>query len=521
MLEQLYSILKVQFNAYGMETIGYLIMGVCFGLFYFKSMQKYRFRWISRACYVWALGNFLRIVVPSLVVLNPAFALKPAVASWMQMVFVCLGLTCLWMSLLMRNYGKKQLWTIFGVCFVLQLVELYFLCGYFQLSAEIYMLALAWFVVGISLIRVESTGKTALFGRLGEVLMLLAAYYICREHGLFTSVKMMPLYIFGGSGLFVLIVQTRYMRSYCAILIDQLEEEKKRRTLFWDIAPFPILVSKLLDDSVIYINPTARRVLNITPQEVGQFHLSDYFADSAKRTELVDKVRQDKIIDNFEVQMRSPNNDEKLWLTLSARVIELDGELALYLNLHNITDQKNTEEQLFIQASTDTLTGLNNRRQFETLFKQAIANAVRYQTPYCLLMSDIDHFKMVNDTYGHEAGDIVLKSVADLMKKSFRSSDILGRFGGEEFIVFLSNTDETGGKIAAEHFREAVAQALISAEGKQIPITISIGLTCTSSTGLLDLTKEADLALYYSKEHGRNQVSVYTPEMGQADKEKA
>ncbi len=521
MFEQMYSILKIQFSAYGMETIGYLIMAVCFGLFYFKSMQKYRFKWISRACYIWGIGNGLRIILPSLVALNPAFALSTAVSDWMQMIFVCLGLTCLWMSLLMRNYGKKQLWTIFGICAVLQLVELYLLCGFFKLSAETYMLALAWFIVGISLIRVESSGKTALFSMLGDVLVLLGLYYLGRENKLFTSVKMLPLYIFGGSGLFVLIVQAKYMRSYCAILTAQLEEEKQRRTFFWDIAPFPILVSKLLDDSVIYINPIARRVLKIQTQELKQFHLSDYFVDVAKRAELVEKVRQNKIIDNFEVQMRSPENDEKLWLNLSARVIELDGELALYLNLHNITEQKNTEEQLFLQASTDALTGLNNRRQFEFLFNQSMAAAVRYKTPYCLIMSDIDHFKLVNDTYGHEVGDIVLKKVAEVMKKTFRASDIMGRFGGEEFIVFLTNTNEDGGKIAAEHFRQAVEQAVIEEGGKKIPITISIGLTATDAKTLLDLTKEADLALYYSKEHGRNQVSVYTPDMSNKNGEQA
>ncbi len=513
MWNQFLQILRDQFDIYGMETIGYLIMAVCFGLFYIKSMQKYRFQWISRSCYVWTIGNTLRILCPALVALNPAFEIYAPIQSWLQMVFVCLGLTCLWMSLLMRHYGRRQISIIFSICFICQLVELYFLCGYFQLSIETYLLALAWFIVGISLIRVESSGRTALFSMLGDVLVLLGLYYVAREHGLFQTMEMLPLYLFGGIGLFVLIVQAKFMRAYCATLDSQLEAEKKRRTFFWDIAPFPILVSKLLDDSVLYINPMARGVLKILPEDVPQFHLSDYFVDKEKRSELVQKVRQNKIIDNFEVQMKSPRKDESIWLNLSARVVELDGELALYLDLHNITEQKNTEERLFQEASTDTLTGLNNRRQFESLFDQAMANALRYQTPYCVIMSDIDHFKNVNDTYGHEVGDVVLKAVADTAKKVFRASDIIGRFGGEEFIVFLSNTDLEGGKVAAEHFRQAVEQKVITTEGKSIPVTISIGLTATNSTKLLDLTKEADLALYYSKDHGRNQVHVYTPDL--------
>ena len=105
------------------------------------------------------------------------------------------------------------------------------------------------------------------------------------------------------------------------------------------------------------------------------------------------------------------------------------------------------------------------------------------------------------------------------MKNTVRTSDIVGRFGGEEFVVFFTNTDMEGAKIAAEHFRLAVEQAHIEAEGKHIPITISLGITNTQNDDLLRLVKEADLALYYSKEHGRNQVSVYTPELEQTKAE--
>lgn len=513
MLNEFYKIFLKQFELYGMEAIGYLIMAVCFGLFYFKSMQKYRFKWISRACYIWALGNALRVITPALVALNPSFQMSKEFSQWSQMLFVCAGLTCLWMSLLIHNFGKKQLFMLVSAIFMAQTMGLYVLNGPLDLPAETYMLALAWLSVGISLIRMESAGKTAWFGNLGDVLILLSLYYVGRENNWFVSIQKMPLYIFGGVGLFVLIVLARFMRSFCATLSDQLEDEKKRRTLFWDIAPFPILVSKLLDDSVLYINPAACQMLNITPQDVSQFHLSDYFANPEKRSDLVEKVRQFKIVDGFEVQMRSPKSGQTLWLNLSARVVELDGELALYLNLHNVTEQKNTEEKLFQEASTDTLTGLYNRRQFEALFNQAIAAAVRYNTPYCVMMSDIDHFKNVNDTYGHEAGDVVLKTVADLMKKTFRTSDIVARFGGEEFIAFFTNTDIDGAQVAAEHFRQAIEQAAIIVDGKQIPITISLGLTAANSTDLLTLTKQADMALYYAKEHGRNQVHVYTPDL--------
>jgi len=521
MWRQISDIIAEGFNQYGLESIGYWIMGLCFSMFFVRSTQKKRFHLISLGCYILAFGTILLVILPALVILNPNFLISMKGYDIIRGITISLGCSFLGVSVLVSSFGMSALLSCVFLFFVLQVIFIHVFSNFFSGHDMVYwLLATCWVVVGFSFHLLRKVGKTSLFDRVGDAFFVLSLYYVARELDFVSGTGWLPIFIFGGVSVSVLMAQLKFMESTCEEFEENLQKEKQRRTQFWDIAPFPILVSKLLDDTVLYINPVARNVLKISPQDVASFRLTDYFADTNKRNELVEKVRESHILDSFEVEMRSPSSGEKLWLDLSARVVELDGELALYINLHNVTEQKETEEKLFKQASTDTLTGLYNRRQFETMVDQAIASAKRYHTPYCVMMGDIDHFKAVNDTYGHEAGDIVLKEVAHLMQITFRTSDIVGRFGGEEFIVFFTNTDVNGAKIAAEHFRQAVEKAHIEAEGKHIPITISLGLTDTQNHDLLRLTKEADLALYYSKEHGRNQVSVYTPELDNQEKKK-
>ena len=143
----------------------------------------------------------------------------------------------------------------------------------------------------------------------------------------------------------------------------------------------------------------------------------------------------------------------------------------------------------------------------------ALANCIRQKTPYCMMMLDIDHFKNVNDTFGHDMGDVVLQRIADVLREAHRDSDIIARYGGEEFIVFLNNTDAAGAIIAAERIRTCVEQAVIMAGETQVPVTISLGISATQNGDIYAMTKEADIALYHSKANGRNRATLFTEEM--------
>ncbi len=165
-------------------------------------------------------------------------------------------------------------------------------------------------------------------------------------------------------------------------------------------------------------------------------------------------------------------------------------------------------------AFRDGLTGLFNHRYFQELMDREMHRSVRYGSTLSLMMFDIDHFKRVNDSYGHPGGDIVLKTLAAEVQKAMRLSDIVARYGGEEFAVILPETNAAGGKVFAERLRRRIEQLEIATDSGPVKVTISIGLT-TYEPGMKGEDKAAmidaaDRALYHSKENGRNKVSVFS-----------
>jgi diguanylate cyclase (GGDEF)-like protein len=176
----------------------------------------------------------------------------------------------------------------------------------------------------------------------------------------------------------------------------------------------------------------------------------------------------------------------------------------------DISELKHLEQRLREQAMTDALTGVTNRRSFYEAINSELARVLRFDSSASLLMLDLDHFKQVNDRFGHAGGDEVLRHFCHLAQQRLRSSDLLGRLGGEEFAILLPGTDLAGAARFAEELCSLVA-ATPGRCGKQIiPFTVSIGVTslrpgdenCDASFA------RADQALYRAKEHGRNRVEV-------------
>ena len=181
------------------------------------------------------------------------------------------------------------------------------------------------------------------------------------------------------------------------------------------------------------------------------------------------------------------------------------GRLLTYGNVSELADQAETLEKL---ACVDGLTGLNNRRNFLALAASEWSRFKRYGRPLALLMVDIDLFKSVNDKHGHDAGDLVIRTVTDILQKHKRGSDIAGRLGGEEFAVILPEATLESALAAAERIRHLVADEQVVLAGKRIAVTISVGVgICrTDMSGFEELLKEADIALYEAKRAGRNRV---------------
>lgn len=197
--------------------------------------------------------------------------------------------------------------------------------------------------------------------------------------------------------------------------------------------------------------------------------------------------------------------------------LDIDYLLQLSSQASVTTRCANTYAQMLKFATLDALTGLNNRRQFEVRLKQETANARRNKKPLCCIMLDIDYFKHVNDTWGHSAGDSVLKNVAQIVTKELREYDIASRYGGEEFCILLPDTKLNEAAFVAQRLRRAVEKTDINISDDKVFGTDMLNVTI--SIGVSEFKEEiesperlhqcADIALYEAKKRGRNRVVVY------------
>lgn len=185
------------------------------------------------------------------------------------------------------------------------------------------------------------------------------------------------------------------------------------------------------------------------------------------------------------------------------------GDILLKFSLQDAIDVSH-QENMREMAMRDPLTKVYNRRYFMELLFKEINYTVRIRQPLTCILIDIDFFKKVNDTYGHQAGDYVLQNVAQKLSKELRVYDAFARYGGEEFVIMLRTTTLDNALILAERLRKNVEAMQISYDGKIIPVTISMGVSTLDPERVVsveELLKEADEHLYRSKENGRNRVS--------------
>ena len=187
--------------------------------------------------------------------------------------------------------------------------------------------------------------------------------------------------------------------------------------------------------------------------------------------------------------------------------------VGLLLRIHEV------EQEMRSLASYDSLTGLPSRHAFFDNANNYVSLARREQIIFCVMIIDLDHFKSINDRYGHPAGDAVLKLFADVVNSVARSSDIMGRLGGEEFALVLPSTNTLKALEFSERLHHAINQAVLKYKGSAIRYTASIGLSefdTDSGDSLDDLLARADLALYQAKQSGRNQTATFNPQLTQA-----
>lgn len=177
----------------------------------------------------------------------------------------------------------------------------------------------------------------------------------------------------------------------------------------------------------------------------------------------------------------------------------------------DITQRKRAEAEIHLLATTDSLTGIANRREFSAILAREVDRAKRYGTPMSLAMYDLDYFKRVNDTFGHDVGDYVLQTVTGLVKENIRANDVVARWGGEEFMVLMPQSDVQAARNASEKLRLAIAAHHFDKVGS---LTASFGVAAFEpQDDLNSLLKRVDDALYRAKEQGRNRVEILAGEV--------
>ncbi len=243
-------------------------------------------------------------------------------------------------------------------------------------------------------------------------------------------------------------------------------------------------------------------LLDIIMPGINGFQFSEYMKENLKFKDI--PVIFLSGMDDEESIIKGFNSGGVDFITKPFRTQELLARTRTHVEL------KKTKEKLIQMAATDELTGLANRRYFIERLTNEFDRDRRYESKYSLLIIDIDHFKNINDTYGHKTGDLVLQEAASVMKKSLRSSDIIGRIGGEEFAVLLPETEIKAALLISERVRKNVEEVKVLSNSHEIKITISLGVSqsAVEDQNVDEIFIRADTAMYNAKKEGRNRIKT-------------
>lgn len=271
-------------------------------------------------------------------------------------------------------------------------------------------------------------------------------------------------------------------------------------------APMPMALTRP-DGRLILANEVAYRHLGYRPEDLVDRSVADLYVHPEERSRLVEAVRASGRARNVEITLRTAEGGSRLMLASASRV-EHDGVECLLTGLVDITERKRHEDELRRFADTDPLTALRNRRSFHLAFDAEVARALRHDQPLSVLLIDLDHFKQVNDTHGHDAGDAVLRAFARLCRDTMREQDVVARLGGEEFAILLSNSNAAGAQQVATRLCRQVEALAVPSAAAPIRVTASIGIAEVIPGDADTALAQADAALYRAKRQGRNQVCL-------------
>jgi diguanylate cyclase (GGDEF)-like protein/PAS domain S-box-containing protein len=310
------------------------------------------------------------------------------------------------------------------------------------------------------------------------------------------------------------------------------ENERITRALRESESRFRGLVNQSLagiaiieDGRCAYANPKLAEMFGYTVEEALHVASRDIAAES--ESQRIDEQLQRRLRGEMEgaaYRFQGLRKDgSPIDIEAYSSVMEMDGKPVLISMMVDITERVRAErevlalqDQLREQAIRDPMTGLYNRLPLNEFFDRELRMAERHRSPISVVMGDLDHFKVINDTYGHQAGDAALKVFGDLIRQSHRASDIPCRYGGEEFLILLPDMTLERACKRTEHLRATLAAAPVACGELQFHVTASFGVATFPRHGRTReaLIAAAELALYAAKNNGRNQVRDYTALIG-------
>jgi diguanylate cyclase (GGDEF)-like protein/PAS domain S-box-containing protein len=286
--------------------------------------------------------------------------------------------------------------------------------------------------------------------------------------------------------------------------------EDNLRTLF-EVSPVSLVLTSAERKVVILANRRTSQLFEVDPEKVVGQRPIDYYVHADDRERFLALVKAEGHVENFEAMLRTATG-RVFPALLSAQRLLFDGEPAFVVSALDISAQKAVEEQLRELATRDPLTDCINRRHFLEIAAKEFERADRYGNLVSIAMIDADHFKDINDNHGHATGDRVLRTIADRCRSVLRKTDVIGRFGGEEFVVLFVETGLIEAQRVAERLLAKVAEPMASSDGVIVSVTISAGVVERRSRETLDVVlKLADDALYQAKRDGRNRVVTSDP----------
>lgn len=301
-------------------------------------------------------------------------------------------------------------------------------------------------------------------------------------------------------------------RQVAALAARIQASERLDRDLF-ELQSDAVFIIRNSDGAILEANSAAATLYGYSPAEFTGLANTDLSAEPEATRKATNSPVPVTEVAKIPLRWHRKKDGTVFPVEITARFIDWKGEYVHLAAIRDITERRAIEAHLERLAITDPLTGLLNRRHFFNEAQHVFTRAKNPPYELAMLMMDIDHFKQVNDSYGHPTGDAVLQEVARRIHANLRPTDLLGRYGGEEFVAILTRTGYSDVCRIADRLLEAISETPILADGQAIPITISIGIAWLkeTTTSIYELVSNADHALYLAKNSGRNCRAALDP----------